>query len=562
MSEAAGAASGASSDDQNLLLASHLSSNPLPSSIPRESLSPTDAALFQLQDFQWDEETAKDFSQSVDAFLDGLEHQSSGQPAADTSLAHHQVAENPLPETVDQLEVNVTGNIADQIPTQSFNQVAAQPADRTSEQHIDQAPQSTTPQTPERIQGQVSQRTPKQTSSPLSTTSSSVPKMKASAHEVERFNDKDETTGRPRLQQSWINYALRVMKWDKNGEIWHPDLRQKILDDLEHPVTVHNLTVSRNRLYKSLTAFARGKKQQYYEVDFWAILFRNENGLPEVWVDGENSDLVWAFSDVINAIVDHESTASIMSNYGKTRNSKNVFYFQPGSANTLSKPANARTVQGQGGNPQTPKKRKTEDRDAIVIASDRSDVDESPQEKRRKTNRGAYIQSTVEKRTLRKRNKGGNEAVVSGDQSTQKPDHDTESEMENTNTGNSQIKKTESDTEPDPESEEGSMAGDDDDEDDSELMDSWMVEALKAQEEKKAEVEVKPKVTVKQKIEQRNNFFKTLTSMSKEHQDMAFRTSVLDMLQGLGVDPTTSLSKQMKRYKTTFGGDEKQKLKK
>ncbi|KAF3802744.1 hypothetical protein GCG54_00013978 [Colletotrichum gloeosporioides] len=442
----------------------------------------------------------------------------------------------------------LTQPAADRAPTQVIdvdeqmtNNTIAQPPAGKSAEHSTQSPKQTW----------------QETTSPQGTSASSPKKAKMgpSAAMVQQFNDKDEATGRPRLQQSWIDYTARVFEKDYAHEIWHPELQGKIMADLQRPVSINNFYVARHTAYRNFTRFVKGEKTPYNELDIWAIFFRNENGLPDIWASGINSDQAYLFSDVINAAVGNESYESVKAAYKKTRGLKGITYFKP------SRSAGQHKV-----NPTTPKKRKME------VESDQSDSEvecleiistKKPKLDKSDVADGSYdaggARGSIQDSKIGKRTKdaagGKNTAVknqelkenkkAGGNNLSQKKLHgdsdaEAESDTESVTSDGTIVKKPESDTDNDE---------DDDGLDDDEPVDSWILEMKAKMEEPEEETEEKPKFTVKEKVNQRDAFFKTLGTVPPEFQDKVFRTIMLDVIQDMAIDPNEKLAKQVKPFK-------------
>ncbi|KAK2735746.1 hypothetical protein CKAH01_18943 [Colletotrichum kahawae] len=409
---------------------------------------------------------------------------------------------------------------------------------------------------------QSSRQTWQETPSPQGTSSPKKGKMGPSAAMVQQFNDKDEATGRPRLQQSWIDYTARVMEKDYAHEIWHPELQDKIMADLQRPVSINNFYVARHTAYKNFTRFVKGEKTSYNEVDIWAIFFRNENGLPDIWASGINSEQAYAFSDVINAAVGNESYECVKAAYNKTRGLKGINYFKPRSAGQTARD-NGMTFSTQRQiNPTTRSKQKRKlqvesdqsdsEVECLEIIStkkpklDKSDVDDGGDG--RGGARGDSRSSKASKST--KNTAVGNQELkgwkkAGGNRLSQKnlhgdPDAEAESGTESEMSDGTIVKKPESDTDNDE---------DDDSIDDDEPVDSWILEMKAKMEEPEEEIEEKPKFTVKEKVDQRDTFFKTLGTVPPEFQEKVFRTIMLDVIQDMGIDPNEKLAKQVKPFK-------------
>ncbi|KAF6815123.1 hypothetical protein CMUS01_12505 [Colletotrichum musicola] len=357
------------------------------------------------------------------------------------------------------------------------------------------------------------------------------PTMAPSRLDVERFN-KDPDTGRPRKQEEWIQFATHVMGKDPNFQIWHPQLRAKIMTILHMPVTLRSLQPAQHITYQHTKMFSRGQKQPYQEVDLWASLFRGLNNMPKAWSDGVNSGDIWAFSDVIQACYEDEPRATTLENYQRTRGLQHIEYFTPSptlgpsplgpsvrSGNVAASVVNAPAIMSgtvsqaspRDGTSETNKRK----REAVVLSDDESE-----------------IEILSENPVLKKTKFGANDAKSVADQLTIKIDESSDRDDMAGDKGVSDKKvfnKCKSCTN------ETSMAGESTDE----PADSWMMEAIK--DTKKVE-------SPREKVKQRNEFFTKLEGIPRQHRDMIFRTAVLDMVQDLGVDPTKSLLRQIKAY--------------
>ncbi|KAI8200795.1 hypothetical protein KHU50_006544 [Colletotrichum sp. SAR 10_65] len=484
-----------------------------------------------------------------------------------SSETFHKVAFQTRPSSPARETTQVVASSTAQINNQPCHQasLAQSAADQAPTQVIDvdeQMTNNTIARAPARKSTEPSTQSPQQTwqetPSPQGTSASSPKKAKMgpSAAMVQQFNDKDEATGRPRLQQSWIDYTARVFEKDYAHEIWHPELQGKIMADLQRPVSINNFYVARHTTYRNFTRFVKGEKTPYNEVDIWAIFFRNENGLPDIWASGINSDQAYLFSDVINAAVGNESYDCVKSAYNKTRGLKGITYFKP------SRSAGQRKV-----NPTTPKKRKME------VGSDQSDSEveclEVISTKKPKLDkrddadgsdggggaRGGVIQGSKTTKCTKDAAGAKNTAVGSqelkenkkagGNNLSQKKLHDdsdaeAESDTESDTSDRTIVKKLEPDTDYDE---------DDDDLDDDEPVDSWILEMKAKMEEPEEETEEKPKFTAKEKVNQRDVFFKTLGTVPPEFHEKVFRTIMLDVIQDMGIDPNEKLAKQVKPFK-------------
>ncbi|KAF6826124.1 hypothetical protein CPLU01_09856 [Colletotrichum plurivorum] len=356
--------------------------------------------------------------------------------------------------------------------------------------------------------------------------------MAPSRLDVERFNNKDPDTGRPRKQEEWIQFATHVMGKDPNYQIWHPQLRAKIMTILHMPVTVRSLQPAQHITYHQTKMFSRGQKQPYQEVDLWASLFRGLNNMPKAWSDGVNSGDVWAFSDVIQACYEDEPRATTLENYQKTRGLQHIEYFTPAptlgpsplgpsvrSGNVAASVVNSAAIMSATVSQASPRddtsqttKRK---REAVILSDDESEIEilsENPVLK--KTKLGASDAKSVTGKLTIKIDESSEGDDMAGDKGV--------SDKKAFTKGKCAANET-------------SMAG----EAAKEPADSWMMEAIK--DTKKAE-------SPREKVKQRNEFFTKLEGIPRQHRDMIFRTAVLDMIQDLGVDPTQSLSRQIKAY--------------
>lgn len=358
--------------------------------------------------------------------------------------------------------------------------------------------------------------------------------------EAERFEDRDPDTGRPKKQEEWICFATNVMNKDTNFEIWHPELRARIMNELRTPVSVRTLQPAKHISYTHTTQFSRGHKQPYQESDLWASLFRGLNNMPKAWSSGVNSAHIWAFSDVIQALYEDEPKVTIMENYGKTRDLEHIRYFTVGTSlrpsplgplvrsgniptSSVSSPAKVTSSASQDSPRSDTVKHDKRKREEIIVSDDESDVEilgENPVLKKLKLHTSS-TESATDKTTIKIDETPGTDETGSGDEvSDKKP----AGAVKNFSKGKSVAEKAD-------------MVCEIDDE----PIDSWIIEAVNA---------AKKNGITRERVDQRNRFFVKLGGIPSEYRDMIFRTTVLGMFQDLGVDPTESLSRQIKAFNT------------
>ncbi|KAL0929706.1 uncharacterized protein CTRU02_215349 [Colletotrichum truncatum] len=381
--------------------------------------------------------------------------------------------------------------------------------------------------------------------------------MSPSAKEQERFDDKDEKIGRPRSQQAFIDYASRVIEKDIKNEVWHPWLRTHIMRSLETAVTVSSLRVPSHISYKNLTKFARGEKQPITEAEMWATLFRTQNLIPSIWEDTVNSGSIWAFSDVIRAVRNEESSGAIKELYEKTRKLKYITYFVPASdrvpqgissMSSCDSTGNGNKIHSRSDMVEIENTNATSDSNKMEVTASSSSGNFTTQNKRphdevvddSDSDDFEIIKCLPSKKPKLECNfdyTDGAEREILPSSATVAGDEAAPMDM------NIEVFKT------------NTKQSDDDTTKDIILMDTWMVEAMRSKSEAtkpQGAGATTPKPTAREKVRQRNAFFKTLAAAPEEHKEMIFRTVVLDALQDLGVDPNVYISRQMESFEAAI----------
>ncbi|TDZ19155.1 hypothetical protein Cob_v007949 [Colletotrichum orbiculare MAFF 240422] len=444
---------------------------------------------------------------------------------------------------------------------------------------------------------EASSKTPVATTSPAQTA-----KMRASAKQRD-FDDKDESTGRPKLQQASIDFARAVFAWDTEFRIWHAQLRSKILNELERPVTVRNFKPTSSQVYRLVSKYASGGMEEIWEGDLWTCLFRNCNNISDKWAGNRNSDTVWLFSDVILSITNSEAYDNIMDMYKLTRGRKSVLYFEPIPPLTpvdwLPPVARKKRDAAETNNNSDDdveivshrliKKAKPDDMApaTLMSAKHRKTISEgskippfSAAPKDKVTLQGFKTAGTSKAARERLNVPGPSNAVSNrfklaglsntGTSQSKTPGpsgNATEAvktahpSMTVTKSANMPVAKMpkpsviqntgqKTGSRPNDKVDGNATAGKDAA---NEVVDMWMVAAAKTKVEVKEQKT--PKITPQEKVEQRNTFFEILATVPEEHRDMIFRTTMLDILQDLGIDVGVNLSNQVKRFEKFWKDD-------
>ncbi|TDZ74353.1 hypothetical protein CTRI78_v000885 [Colletotrichum trifolii] len=115
------------------------------------------------------------------------------------------------------------------------------------------------------------------------------------------FEEKSDSTGRPKKQEAWLELASKYFRRDKFYNIWPLSHRVAIRESLAEEVTATTLDPSSSAGYKEV---ARWLDNDRHTKDFviWETLFRLQAVVPPEWTEKAGYSLLCNFLDILTCL--------------------------------------------------------------------------------------------------------------------------------------------------------------------------------------------------------------------------------------------------------------------